>query len=200
MRIILTFLIVFSATNLNAQVRNEEATKGYFKAAGELFLPKDDGESFFGGSFGAGAIFQETISLGAEIGVYKIKDFKNAVIPIGGQIGICNFSAKKIAPIVNFGVYYPLYSEKINISPSAATGAVYVISETKGEIQFKALGGVLFRAGKKLRIIFSGGYNNVKFRSKISSLIPTPEPSRTTTSFTTFKVESWITSFSFMLN
>lgn len=162
MRILTTFLILFYASFVSAQKKGAKTNQHYFKvSAFSLFMKDSDGDDNISpaGYFGVSQSIAKHLLFGIDVGLYKPAGFDKVVLPLGLQLGIGNFTEKKISPVFFVGGYYPFYDEQKTVAT--------VRTQANGVFQWKVDGGLMIPFTAKNKIIVGGGYQQLITRHAV---------------------------------
>jgi hypothetical protein len=123
----------------------------YVKALPAYFISRGYSPKI-GGIGAVGVAISKYSKGGLGMGYSQADGIKKGFALIGADLSVCDFSKKKILPIIHTSAYYP-----INNSTVKEGGIEYSI---KGKFQYQFSAGVSFPM-EKYRIIISGGISNL---------------------------------------
>ena len=197
------FCIILLLTFNLAAVSQETipSLRGYLKVSAELYFANSGSSSpVSAGYIGRGAMLGSYVAVGADLGVYKLKEFKRPFIPIGAQVSIGNFDPRKISPILQFGCYYPIHRDTESDTYSTPTSTITSVAESRGALQWKFSGGILVTSGEAGRIIITAGLTEIYMTTKVATTTITNGDAQTLSVRQKAGDRHYTLSFAFMLN
>jgi hypothetical protein len=150
----------------------------YTKLSPTLFIPVDG--NLTPAIFGTiGVKNDKYVALGISGGYFKYNQEAKAVMPLGVELTVTNFKAKKIAPIFTAQIFKPANYEKNerdSWSKQYPSGS-YVIYEdhlttyqTKGKSLFSVAAGATIPLGNN-RLAFTAGYSQLALKTLVNSSV-----------------------------
>lgn len=201
MKLLFTSLMVLFALATFSQEEKKQGMTGYLKISAELYFSQGNNISPLSAAFiGGGAIFGNYVALGGDVGLYKLRGYKGPFVPLGGQLSVGNFKARKISPIIQFGCYYPYYKDTETGSFNSGTSVVNVSTETRGSFQVKANGGITVASGENARIILAAGFSQINVSSTVTTSVVSSSDQQTTITKGKGRNQFYTVSFTFMFD
>jgi len=150
----------------------------YTKLSPTLFIPVDG--NLTPAAFGTiGVKSDKYVALGICGGYFKYNQEAKAVIPLGVELTVTNFKAKKIAPVFTAQIFKPTnYKKNLRDSWSKQyPNGSYVIYEdhtstyeTKGKSLFSVAAGATMPLGNH-RLAFTAGYSQLAFKTLVDNSV-----------------------------
>ena len=107
----------------------------------------NSGDAIPYGIFNAGAILNNYLRLGSSVGYLKFRNTNKAYVPVGVDLFSDLIKGKKVSPVLNLGVYYPIHSDERHYSGMNPYGDYYASSASyKGRLMANLGAGLSFRA------------------------------------------------------
>jgi hypothetical protein len=138
-------LSIFLIVLVTFKLASQKAFYFNFSAGGAFIKDKYDygyglfnsGDAIPYGIFNAGAIINNYFRLGPSVGYLKFRNTNKAYIPVGIDFFSDLIKDKKVSPVLNLGVYYPIHDDERSYSGMNPYGD-YSASSTSYKGRFMA--------------------------------------------------------------